>query len=136
MAALTAPRNTPRSQGGLRSIPLLANAKVFAGGMVQVAASTFGVAATAVAANVTVGRAEESVDNTGGANGAKSVKVRRGIYQYANSAAGDLITRAHIGKPVYVVDDQTVAATDNAAARPKAGICFDVDAQGVWVEFA
>lgn len=136
MVALSAPRNTPRSTGGVRSIPLTANAKVFAGGMVAIAASTFGVAAAATAANVTVGRAEETVDNTGGANGAKSVKVRRGIFRYANSAAGDLVTRATIGKPVYVVDDQTVAATDNTGARPKAGTCFDVDAQGVWVEFA
>lgn len=136
MVALTAARNTPQSLGGLRSIPLLANAKVYAGGMVQVAASTFGVAAVATAANVTVGRAEATVDNAGGANGEKSVKVKVGIFRYANSAAGDLVTRARIGKPVYVVDDQTVAATDNAGARPVAGNCFDVDAQGVWVEFA
>lgn len=136
MAALTAPRNTPQSLGGVRSIPLAAAAKVFAGGMVQVAASTFGVPASATVANVTVGRAEQSVDNTGGANGDKSVKVKVGIFRFANSAAGDLVTRAHIGKPVYVVDDQTVAATDNAGARPVAGNCFDVDAQGVWVEFA
>lgn len=136
MVALTAARNTPQSLGGVRSIPLAANAKVFAGGMVQVAASTFGVAAAAVAANVAVGRAEASADNTGGANGDKSVKVKVGIFRYANSASTDLVTRARIGKPVYVVDDQTVAATDNAGARPVAGNCFDVDAQGVWVEFA
>lgn len=136
MAALTAPRNTPQSLGGQRSIPLAANAKVFAGGMVQVAASTFGVAAAAVAANTTVGRAEATVDNAGGANGEKSVKVKVGIFRFANSAAADLVTRARIGKPVYVVDDQTVAATDNAGARPVAGNCFDVDAQGVWVEIA
>lgn len=136
MAALTAARNTPQAIGDVRSIPLAANAKVFAGGMVQVAATAFGVAAGATAANITVGRAEESVDNTGGANGAVSVKVRRGVFRYANSAAGDLIARSEIGKTVYVVDDQTVAKTNNAGARPAAGICFDVDALGVWVEFA
>jgi hypothetical protein len=123
------------SLGGMRVIPLAAGAKVFAGGMVQVAASTFGVAAAAVAANVAIGRAEHSADNTGGADGAVSVKVKTGIFRYANSAAGDLVTRARIGKPVYVVDDQTVAATDNAGARPVAGICFDVDASGVHVQF-
>lgn len=136
MVALTAARNTPAALGDDREVPLAANAKVYAGGMVQIAASTYGVAASATAANMTIGRAEETVDNTGGANGAVSAKVRRGVFRFANSAAGDLITRAHIGKSVYVVDDQTVAATDNAGARPKAGTCFDVDAQGVWVEFA
>lgn len=135
MAALAAPRNTPEKVGSERAVPLLANAKVFQGGMVQIAASTFGVPASATAANVTIGRASETVDNTGGANGAVSVKVRRGIFRFANSAAGDLIARSEIGKTVYVVDDQTVAKTDNAGARPAAGKCFDVDAQGVWVEF-
>jgi hypothetical protein len=135
MAALTAARNTPAAQGDIRSIPLAAGAKVYAGGMVQIAsASALGVAAVATATNVTVGRAEATVDNTGGAASALSVKVRRGVFRFANSAAGDLIARTEIGKAVYVVDDQTVAKTNNAGARPQAGICFDVDAQGVWVE--
>lgn len=135
MAALTAPRNTPAALGDKRRVPLPANGKIIQGGMVQIAASGFAVSATATAANVAIGRAEESVDNTGGANGAASIDVRRGIFRFANSAAGDLIGRTEIGKTVYVVDDQTVAKTNNAGARPAAGICFDVDAQGVWVEF-
>jgi predicted RecA/RadA family phage recombinase len=64
-----------------------------------------------------------------------SVKTRRGVFRFANSAAGDAIGRTEIGKTVYVVDDQTVAKTDNSGARPAAGKCFDVDANGVWVEF-
>lgn len=136
MAALSAPRSTPQKLEPItRSVPLLANAKVYQGGMVQIAASTFGVAAAATAANVTIGVAVATVDNAGGANGAVSADVRRGVYRFANSAAGDLIARSEIGKTVYVVDDQTVAKTDNSAARPAAGTCYDVDAQGVWVEF-
>lgn len=135
MVALTAPRSTPQGLGRARTIPLAANAKVFAGAMVQVAASGFGVAAVATAANVTIGRAEATVDNTGGINGAVTVKVKPGLFRYANSAGGDLITRAMIGSPCYVVDDQTVAATSNSSARPKAGTIFDVDASGVWVDF-
>lgn len=136
MAALTAGRNTPEKIGDLREVPLDANAKVFQGGMVQIKANTYAGPGAATAANVTIGRAEETVDNTGGAAGDKKVRVRRGIFRYANSSAGDLITRSEIGKTVYVVDDQTVAKTDNSSARPPAGKCFDVDAQGVWVEFA
>lgn len=135
MAALAAPRNTPEKVGSELAIPLAANAKIYQGGMVQINNGGYGVAAAATATSVTVGRASETVDNTGGAAGAVSVKVRRGIFRYANSAAGDLIARTEIGKTVYVVDDQTVAKTDNAGARPAAGKCFDVDAQGVWVEF-
>jgi len=135
MAALTAPRSTPEKIGPERAVPLAANAKVYQGGMVQIAASGYGVAAVATAANVTVGMARETVDNTGGAAGAVSVKTRRGVFRFGNSAAGDAIGRTEIGKTVYVVDDQTVAKTDNAGARPAAGKCFDVDANGVWVEF-
>lgn len=135
MVALTAPRNTPERLTPLdREVPLLANAKVWQGGMVQITAAGFGVAAVATAANVLVGRASASVDNTGGANGAVTVRVRRGVHRFANSAAGDLIARTEIGKNVFVVDDQTVAKTDSAGTRPIAGRVYDVDAQGVWIE--
>jgi hypothetical protein len=136
MAALTAARATPAALGDIREVPLPANGKVYQGGMVQITAAGYAASASATAANVTIGRAEETVDNTGGANGDKRIRVRRGVFRFANSAAGDLIARTEIGKTVYVVDDQTVAKTSNAGARPAAGICFDVDAQGVWVEFA
>ena len=136
MAALTAPRATPEKLSPrTRNVPLLANAKVYQGGMVQIAASGFAVAAVATAANVTIGIAKDTVDNSGGANGAATVDVDRGVFRFANSASGDLITRSEIGKTVYVVDDQTVAKTDNSGARPAAGTCYDVDAQGVWVRF-
>lgn len=135
MAALTSARNTIRQDGKRRSVPLAANGKVYQGGLVQiVAASAFADKATATVANITIGMATSTVDNTGGANGDKSVEVDRGIFRFANSAAADLIARTEIGKDVYVVDDQTVAKTNAANTRPVAGKCFDVDAQGVWVE--
>jgi hypothetical protein len=136
MVALTAPRNTPAALGDVRSVPLPANGKVWQGSIVQLNATGFAVPATATAANVTIGRADETVDNAGGANGAKRIKVRRGVFRFANSAAGDAIALTEVGKPCYVVDDQTVAKTNNAGARPVAGTVFDVDAQGVWVEFS
>lgn len=136
MVALTAARNTPAAIGDIRQVPVAANAVIFQGAKVQLNAAGFAVPASATAANVTIGRAEQGVDNTGGANGAKTLDVKRGRFRFANSAAGDLITRTEIGKTVYVVDDQTVAKTNNAGARPAAGICYDVDALGVWVEIA
>lgn len=136
MVATTAPRNTPAALGEIRSVPLAANGKINGGAIVQISnATTFAIPAVATIANVTIGRADESVDNTGGANGDKSIKVRRGVFRYANSAAGDLIARIDIGKDCFVVDDQTVAKTNAAGVRPVAGKVFGVDAQGVWVEF-
>lgn len=136
MVALTANRNTPSALPGLRQVPVGANARIFLGAIVQINAAGFAVPGAATAANVAIGRAEAAADNTGGANGAITVDVRRGVFRFANSAAGDLIARTEIGKPCYVVDDQTVAKTNNAGARPIAGTVYDVDANGVWVEFA
>ena len=59
--------------------------------------------------------------------------TRGAAFQFANSTAADLITRADIGNTAFIVDDQTVAKTDNSAARKAAGKIIDVDAGGVWV---
>jgi hypothetical protein len=74
--------------------------------------------------------AEETV--TG--DGVATVTARRGCFQFANSAAADLIAKSDIGATCYIADDQTVAKTDNSAARKAAGKVIDVDAGGVWVE--
>ena len=136
MVALAANRNTPGALPGLRQIPVGAAVRIYQGALVQINAAGFAVPGSATIANVSVGRAEVLADNTVGANGAITVDVRRGVFRFANSAAGDLIARTEIGKPCYVVDDQTVAKTNNAGARPTAGTVYDVDANGVWVEFA
>ena len=72
--------------------------------------------------------------NTGGADGAETVEVERGIFRFENSAAGDAIGLADIGKRCYLVDDQTVAKTSDNGSRSRAGQVIDVDAQGVWVQ--
>ncbi len=81
---------------------------------------------------VALGRAAETVDNT---NGGKSVEIDKGTFRYGNSGA-DPVTAASIGKQVYIVDDETVAATSDTNARSVAGVCFDLDDNGVWVTFA
>ena len=53
----------------------------------------------------------------------------------AQVTAADAITLADIGKDCFIVDDQTVAKTDGAGTRSRAGRVFDVDADGVWVDF-
>lgn len=136
MTALTASRNTPRRENaGVESHPAKATVKIFAGALVCLDAAGWAQPGAVAATLTAIGRAEHDVDNTAGANGDKNVRVRRGVMRFANSASGDLITRADIGKPAYVVDDQTVAKTSGGAARSVAGTIRDVDAQGVWVLF-
>lgn len=136
MAALTADRNTVSREGSDFEFPVAAATKIFAGSIVGfnagAANASKGVASTTFK---TAGVAIEQADNSAGAAGDIRVKVRRGCYRFANSAAGDQITLADVGSDCYVVDDQTVAKTNGANTRSVAGKVRDVDASGVWVEF-
>ncbi|TXN71647.1 hypothetical protein [Methylobacterium sp. WL6] len=136
MAALTANRNTVSRSGSLREPPVKGGVKIYAGAMVAIDASGLGIPAAAVAALRVIGRSEDLVDNTAGANGDVRAKVTTGIFAYGNSSGADLIGLKDVGQPCYAVDDQTVALTDSAAARPRAGTIFDVDQLGVWVKFS
>src|SRR5262249_12871348 len=97
-------------------------------------ASGWAVPGSTATGLIPIGRADKRADNSAGANGDINVKVRRGVFRWANSSAGDQITQAEIGDFCYIVDDQTVAKTSNGGARSIAGIIEDVDAQGVWLQ--
>ena len=134
MTALSQDRATPQRDGNDRVLPVAANAVIHAGALVVVNAAGFAQPGDASAAtHAAAGRAEEPVDNTGGRAGDVTVRVQRGVFRWANSAGADEIDNSHIGGPCYVIDDQTVAATNGAGSRSAAGTVFDVDAQGVWV---
>lgn len=60
-------------------------------------------------------------------------RVRRGVFHFKNSAAGDAITLSEVGQPAFVVGEETVAKTSDTNLRPKAGTIVDVDSTGVWV---
>lgn len=133
MTALSAERNTRLRKGDTRVEGLAASVKVFAGSLVMRNAAgylTKGATATGCAG---VGRAECTVDNSAGAANALTLDYRQGIFLFANSGAGDLITIADIGKLCYIVDDQTVAKTDGTATRSRAGLIDGIESNGVWV---
>lgn len=133
--ALTADRDTPERAGVDFSFPVAAATKIYAGALVALNAAGDAVPGATATTLTAVGRADEQVDNTGAA-GAKTVAVRKGVFRFDNSAAGDAITKAEIGDSAYIVDDETVAGTDGTGTRSVAGTIVDVDADGVWVEIA
>lgn len=133
MAALTQSRPTPKRPGDRFSRPVAAGVTIHQGALVALnAAGLVTPGATAVGLTAD-GMAVETADNADGAASAIAVEVEKGVFRFANSAAGDAITAAEIGDDCYIVDDQTVAKTDGGATRSKAGKIADVDAQGVWV---
>jgi len=135
MSALTQGRTTKQRAGDIDDGPVAAAQLIYAGAIVMRNAAGFLVAAVTATGLTGVGRAEELVDNSDGGDGDAVLRVRPGIFAYANSAAGDLITAADIGKACFAVDDQTVAKTDGTGTRSKAGVVARVDADGVWVRF-
>lgn len=131
---LTASRNTPHKDGDLLPFAVAAGAKIFGGGLTVLNASGFAEPGSVSATLTYLGRAEDNTDNTGGADGAKTVLVRRKkVFKFLNSVA-DPVAQADLGKAVYIVDDQTVAKTNGAGARSAAGKLVGIDADGVWIE--
>lgn len=132
--ALTADRNTPMKDGELISVPVAANTKVYAGGIAAANATGYATKGATAVGLTYLGRFEEQADNTGGADGAKSVLIRRGkAFKWKNSGA-DAVTQAELLKTCYIVDDETVAKTDGTGTRSAAGKVVGVESDGVWVQ--
>lgn len=134
MAALTAatPITTRRGEEVLSlyfELPVKANTVIYNGALVVVDAGYIAPARTAIGLKA-CGRAEQTVDNTGGAAGAKTVRVARGAFAANNSAAGDAIAQADLYSTVYFVDDNTVAKTDGTGTRSAAGRFVGFDDTG------
>ena len=79
MPALTKDRNTQMKDAELIAVPVAAGAVIYGGAMVVANATGFAAPAS-TALNLTyLGRAEESVNNAAGANGAKTaLRAKRG----------------------------------------------------------
>lgn len=133
MAALTKDRNTTRKATGQIAVyPVAQKVKIFAGSLVCLDATGYAVPASDAAGLKFIGVSRVYVDNTGGANGAASVEVMRdGIFDYAAADMGI----DDVGKPVFIVDDQTVALT--STNNVGCGIISEVEsATKVWVDIA
>jgi len=104
MAALTLDRITEKKVPGYKHYPVKGATKLFAGSLVAVDATGFALPAADAAGLKVVGVASVQVDNTTGADGARSVTVEAPIL--ARFAAVS-ITQAMVGRVMYVVDDQT-----------------------------
>jgi hypothetical protein len=120
--------------GELISVPMATNKKIYAGSLVAANATGFATPGATATTLTYLGRAEESVDNTGGADGAKSIMVRRGKAFKWKNAAGDAVTQAEMGKTCYITDDETVSKTNAGGnTQSAAGKVVGVESDGVWV---
>jgi hypothetical protein len=133
MPPLTRERpETSEREGRLLVVPVAANAVIYNGALVVANAAGFATPASSAANLTALGRAEQSVNNTGGVAGALTIQVKRGVFKFDNDPA-DLVTQAELGKKVFCKDDQTVKKTGGAGFS-EAGKVLSVDTDGVWIE--
>ncbi|MDP2373162.1 hypothetical protein [Reyranella sp.] len=143
--ALAAPRrNIARLAEGRASYRVAAAAVCIQTGLAMLAAGYVRPAAAGAGATTPLKAAAAAtcqvvgvfVDGaTGGdADGDVRVEVQAGVWNFGNSAGADALTVADIGRPCFVVDDETVARRSADQTRPIAGVVENVDADGVWVK--
>lgn len=128
---LTNPRKTHEATGSQYRYEVASGVKIYQGALV-VLDDGYAKPGGAIAGAIAVGRAQESVDNTGGADGDAHINVLRGTFHYKNDPANP-ITRASLGKECFVLDDETLTST-NGGNNPVAGVVRILDARGVFVE--
>lgn len=155
MSALTTGRTTSRMDNqvdpNVVGIPMAA-VKIFIGSVVCLNTSGFATPGAVDNTLVAVGIADKVqpaafvggipgafVDNSAGSAGDKTINVIRGVFKLEN---GDSIAQVDVGKPCFVLDDQTVTKADGGGARACAGYIVQVDSAtdaasnsgaGVWV---
>lgn len=134
MTALSDNRNTQILAGDdFYEYDVAAGEILYEGALVVTSATGYAEAGTLATAKYMAGRAEEYVDNSGGSDGDKTVRVRKGVHLWDNSGT-NTITRAHIGQTAYIEDDQTVGNLSTGMSA--AGTIRQVDSIGVWVKSA
>lgn len=148
--ALTTARSTPRRAGSRMndSIPCKANAGsvFFLGALVAFDATGYLVPATTATTLTGAGRFGNQPNRVpatsytaASPDGTDEFLVDQGVFKYNNSGA-DPVTIASMNKVCYMVDDETVAATDGTGTRSVAGLVRGIDDEtsptgaGVWVE--
>lgn len=128
-----AERNTPYKDGELLPVAVAASTKIEAGKMVGANSAGYAVEGADSASVKILGIADETVDNSSGANGDKTVVIRSGKVFKLDNSASNAVDVADVGSNVFVEDDETVAdvAGTNGIV---AGRCMQVASDGVWVQ--
>lgn len=133
MAALTANREKTTELGGrYLSLPVKGKTTIYLGSIVALDSNGYAIPGTKAEGLAAAGRAEETVDNQGG-DGEAVIRVARGVFLFDNTAtAANKISAAHVLRPCYMEDDQTVTSLGTGASV--AGLVIRVDDEGVAVE--
>lgn len=143
--ALTKGRKTAKAAlPGKLTAGIVAGVTCFQGGLAILASGYArpgrqgqGADNTAKAADAATYRAAGVFTETktgGAANGDVTIDIEEGPWLFKNSAAGAAITIAEIGKPCFIIDDETVAKTNPNSTRAVAGVVRGFEGDQVIVD--
>lgn len=126
-------RQTPRRELGLISVKLKANAIIRAGYIVVAGSTGFAEEGKTATGLTYLGIADQTIDNTGGADGDVSVLVRTHAAFLLDNSSADAVDQTLIGKKCYIHDASTVCKTSAANTKSECGTVLEVTSEGVWV---
>ena len=134
MSALTRDRATPYREGIEVEYPVAANTKIYAGSLVCVNTAGYATPAADTSGYRFAGVAMEQVDNSGGSDGGKNVRVRRaGVFEFDAVS----ITPDMVGAPMYAADDHTFDDAAGPTNGIKVGLLVKyVSATKGWIDIA
>ncbi len=93
----------------------------------------FAILGTSAKDLIAAGVAKARFENPG-ADGDVYAELRQGVFLLYNSKGTDEIKPLHVGTMSFIVDERTVALTDGAGGRSRAGYIMQLDPSGmVWV---
>lgn len=124
-AALSAARDTKAKSNLRLNVGVKTGVTIYAGGLVAVDATGYAIPASDATGLTILGRATKTVAGGSEASGTYNMDVEQGVYWYASDAGTKSKTK--IGSILYVVDDQTVSATNSGTYAVVAGIMVDYD---------
>jgi hypothetical protein len=117
-----------------------ANKRIFKGALVGIDSAGRAMPGDTIANGClsALGKASATYDNRtgsalGGSADAAYVEVEYGVFDFVTATGADEITADDVGKVCYVVDDQTVALTNNSDTRGIAGFVTEVRDSKVYV---
>ncbi|TBW58549.1 hypothetical protein EZI54_03970 [Marinobacter halodurans] len=131
---LTQDRMTAHRDAEVMPYAVAAGETIHLGAQVAVNATGFLVAGKTATGLTYIGRADAHVDNSAGADGDEIVLVRRKKAFLWKNDTTDPVGQSLVGKPCYILDDETVAGTDGTGTRSESGVVLAVESAGVWVE--
>ena len=126
-------RQTPRRDLGLIQVAVKANAICFAGHIAVVGSTGFAEPGKTATGLTYLGIFDETIDNTGGADGDVFVMVRTHSAFLFDNASADAVDQSLVGKKCYIHDSKTVCKTSATNTKSEGGVVLEITNEGVWV---